>query len=278
MASYIEFFKQVMGFVARRFRAVLVEWSTWWYVYLPGEFIQLLLGVFTYFFLLSAYGVTPEVALSYLITGLAVNAFLRTAITGIYWSVHGLFGGYLESGGFRLRQWEYYRLARIPRAVAIAGLSIFESLRAFSVMLLYLFIGVAFFSLRIAHERFLLALLITLLGYAATATMGVLVASTFWLFVRYRELTLNPFMWLIDVLAPLVCGVYFPQEALPPLLRSVGLIFPQTHALRAIRATLAGSLDFQAIVCLLAYVALLPLAVKVFKALERYAVDKSGYL
>lgn len=283
MGEKMSFVRAVIAFLWKRLKYTMVGWQTWWYVFIPGEFLNVALGVATWYFftnyLISAGEVKDIVA--YIVLGMGVNTVLRSALVHLYWAVHGLYSGYLESGGFRMRYWEYYSLAGIPRYVAILGFMLFDSMRSLVSLVLYLLVGSLLFGISFGGlQSYAPAILLLVAGYLATFTLGIFVACTFWFFVRYRELTLNPFIWVIDVLVPVVCGIYYPRNVLPRFLAHIGDFLPQTYAIEGLRAVLgvSGGDLFLDVSVLLAYIAMLPLAVWVFRASESRALRRSGIL
>ncbi|QOJ79101.1 ABC transporter permease [Infirmifilum lucidum] len=283
MRPSIDFARAVLGFLWKRLKYTVVGWRAWWFVFVPGEFLNILLGLATWYFFTFYLASTGRVGdiISYIILGMGVNTVLRSALVHLYWAIHGLYSGYLESGGFRMRYWEYYSLAGVPKYVAVVGFMVFDNLRSFVSLALYLVVGVFVFRVISGSlQSYALALSLLLTGYLATFTLGVLVASSFWFFVRYRELTLNPFVWVIDALVPVVSGMYYPLDVLPPYLRAVGELLPHTHTIEAIRVALGvsrGDIVPHAAV-LLVYISLLPVAVLVFRKCEHWALRKSGIL
>jgi len=277
------FVKAVVSFLWKRFKYISLSWKTWWYVYIPGELINVSLGIATWYFFtyyLVNKGQVSDIV-GYIVLGMGVNTLLHSALVHTYWAVYGLYSGYLESAGFRLRQWEYYSLAGIPRYVAMAGYALFDTLRSFLVFILYLVSGALFFGFRPSpRASYLGAFVVLALGYFGTLSLGILLASSFWFFIRYRELSLNPLVWMIEVLIPVVCGIYYPRGILPQPLYMLGSLFPQTYAVEGLRRALGvepGS-PVSDILVLLFFTGLLPFSLKVFKKSEEWAIKKSGVL
>ncbi|MHB8419604.1 MAG: ABC transporter permease [Myxococcales bacterium] len=95
--------------------------------------------------------------------------------------------------------------------------------------------GAALFGLRLDPRGVPLACLALALAAAASAGLGLLSAALV-LHVRRSD----PVAYLLDSAAWLGSGLLFPVSLLPGWARSLSIVLPATHALRAARAALLG--------------------------------------
>lgn len=117
-----------------------------------------------------------------------------------------------------------------------------------------------------------MALLIVLLGVAATFTIGVLSAS-----VKVLSKRSDPILALYQIAALVLSGVFYPVEVLPSALRLLSWLIPHTYVIAALRralmpegALLPGISSGEAVVVLVAFSAVAyPLSLWLFgRALE----------
>lgn len=113
---------------------------------------------------------------------------------------------------FGLGQWV------VIRQVLVAGLMV-----VFSLVL----------GARYSLDGLVLALVVLLLGIAATFTIGVLSAS-----VKVLSKRSDPVLAIYQIAALVLSGVFYPVEVLPTALRAMSWLVPHTYVIAALRKTL----------------------------------------
>ncbi len=277
---------RILKIVRHRLKTYTIRIYVWWMAYIPNEAISIALALSSWYYY--TVFVSPKKAeayiggfFSYIIIGLMLAPLFEMAIRSPEEVIRSLYWGYTSLGGFKIPQWAYYYLAGASRADAFIGSLIFEFLVFLVRLGIYAGLGTAIFGFHLSpNPNFGAAFLFTLLGFLASLAIGFIVANTFWLFLHFREATLNPFVWFLTLVPNVVGGVYFPIEVLPPALKAIGLLLSHYYAFDGVRkALLAGSSLVQLrdlLPPLLFYtVVLFPLSILSFKYFERYMVYKA---
>ena len=101
-------------------------------------------------------------------------------------------------------------------------------------------------------EALPVAILIILLGLAATLAIGILGAS-----IKILSKRADPVLALYTIAASVLSGVFFPVESLPQWLRALAWVIPHTYVIQALRrvlmpqgAVLPGPTAWQAVTAL----------------------------
>ena len=118
-----------------------------------------------------------------------------------------------------------------------------------------------------------LAILIVILGLAATLAIGILGAS-----IKIISKKADPVLSLYTLAASVLSGVFFPVEVLPSWLRALAWAIPHTYVIQALRRVLMpqgdvlpGPTAWQAVLALAAFsVVLYPLALWSFSRILEY--------
>ena len=118
-----------------------------------------------------------------------------------------------------------------------------------------------------------LAILIVILGLAATLAIGILGAS-----IKIISKKADPVLSLYTLAASVLSGVFFPVEVLPSWLRALAWAIPHTYVIQALRRVLMpqgdvlpGPSAWQAVLALAAFsVVLYPLALWSFSRILEY--------
>lgn len=118
-----------------------------------------------------------------------------------------------------------------------------------------------------------LAILIVVLGLAATLAIGILGAS-----IKIISKKADPVLSLYTLAASVLSGVFFPVEALPSWMRALAWAIPHTYVIQALRRVLMpqgevlpGPTAWQAVAALAAFsVVLYPLALWSFNRILEY--------
>lgn len=140
----------------------------------------------------------------------------------------------------------------------------------------YLAIGVVAFGLDLGRGNLLAALVVLALTVVTFSTLGILSAS--FIMVLKRG---DPVTWLVNSLASLLGGVYYPIGIMPGWLQQLAGLIPVTYALRAMRLALLQGASVGELLPDLAALAgfsvvLLPLSLLAFRfAVHRAKVDGS---
>jgi ABC-2 type transport system permease protein len=242
-------------------------------------------------FLLQFFGVFFSVAVFHFVAQLfgdAAAAFLEP-YGGDYFSfvlIGIAFGGYFGVGlsGFAssLRQAQTTGTleAMLTTPTKVSTIIINSSLWAYAFttlrVLVYLFFGAVFLSVDLSQGNYPAAFLILVLTIIAFSGLGILAAS--FIMVLKRG---DPVTWVLNALATLLGGVYYPITVLPDWLQIPAQLIPVTYALRAMRLALLQGASFAEllpdILALAFFAALfLPLSLVAFRqAVLRARVDGS---
>lgn len=143
-------------------------------------------------------------------------------------------------------------------------------------VLIFLFVGAVFLDVDLSGGNYPAAFLILILTIIAFSGLGILAAS--FIMVLKRG---DPVTWVLNALATLLGGVYYPITVLPDWLQILSRLIPVTYALRAMRLALLQGASFAAllpdILALALFGALfLPLSLVAFRyAVQRARIDGS---
>jgi len=254
----IEEAKRVLQSYVYGFRRYSSQWlTTSVYMYefalfsVPFQLIQLLVSLFSYHYY-SVYvgGSAGTGFISYILIGLILSGVLNAALSSPRRAIREIIAG---TYGFRfsmLSMYDYLRLAKIPKGVIIVA----NEVRSVSYQLIF---ALAYFVLGVLMGIFktgfgvislfnsLVLVLWLILSYVAIISIGFLAASYEVVIIKkYRFMAPeNPVTWIVNVLSNLISGVYFPVSLLPPEIRALSFVIPQTHAIMGAREILVG--DFR---------------------------------
>jgi len=226
------------------------------------EFVHVLLAVFFYFFLMSSSSLSPDLWVTYILTGLLILPLLDWSFSGPYLS--------LDNAYFNMElQWVCLSPTKpitLVLAQHIAGYG-----RVIVSSLMYavsgLILGLEF---NLGWKPILKALLALLYGCVVTSGVGLLLSTMFLHMSRIRGLS-NPVLVFLSFFSTNFCGAYFPVGDLPLVLRAVSFVLPQTHVVGLVRMILGQeqiwsvspiiSMGYLAVVFLVS----VPLAYKLFE-------------
>lgn len=205
------------------------------------ELINVAIGAGSYFFLTKVFQGTTEVmgkygtdVVSYIILGIALNSMLMQSLTGIFSSlVESYYDRSLER--ISLSPTSIYTLLFTNMVTGYAS-------RALN-SILYIIIGLLIFGMNFGRGNTVLAILVLLLGLAATVGLGMLLCLLFF-YTATGKGGPSPIIMFATTFANTFSGATFPIEviiAFAPWLFLISAILPQTHALSAIRLILNGS-------------------------------------
>jgi ABC-2 type transport system permease protein len=160
----------------------------------------------------------------FVLIGMATNGAMITALTGLSRSLQ------LQKSSGMLKAL-FFSQTR-PEVILLLS-SIYPIVRAELDLLLYLIVGWSFGGLSIAGANLLGAAALSCLSIIAFGSLG-LWAAAFTVLFRFG----NPLLWVITSSSWLLGGVLYPTPLLPVSLRWLAQLFPLTHALQGMRATL----------------------------------------
>lgn len=229
-------------------RRRLQQRFNYFYYKFPFEFMDIALGLVSYFFIGKLLGESsPLLApyggsfISYIILGMAFNWLLSLSLHNYYQAMKGAYGGSINYQHSVLTRMEWFMLARVPPVSVIGSEILYGYLDAFVRISIYLIVGLAIFGLSLGAANMASVLAIGVLGVLSASGIGLISASMFWLISAGRGPT-EPISYSVQILVSLVSGVYYPPEVLPEALHTLSRILPQTSALRAMRlAVLQGT-------------------------------------
>jgi ABC-2 type transport system permease protein len=238
------------------------------------QFIQVLAGVFIFFFISRLLGpaVAPGLAayggdyFAFVIIGIALSSYFGVGLASFAQSLRDAqTTGTLEA------------MLMTPTRVSTIILGSALWTYAFTTLRVLLYLGVgALLGMSLARANLGLALLTLILSIVTFSAIGILAAS--FIMVLKRG---DPVTGVVGVGATLIAGVYYPTEILPPALQALAQLVPITYSLRALRLSLLQGASWQEIafdVTALAAFALilLPLSLYAFRlAVNRARVDGS---
>lgn len=221
---------------------------SWWVWNIPYHFISILIGVLIYYYYAQAFGGRSSLFgdnfIAYIIMGLMVNAFLDVSMSAYYHAITALYSGRVGIGGLALSRIDYFYLANISPYYFISARVAYQYITQAIIAALYLVVGAFFFKFSISLGANLwLALLLLVLGVLACSGIGLISASMYWIADVY--VGVEPIVWSIRVLVPLVSGVYVPLKVLPPWVKSISLLLPQTYVISGVRRVLLSNVSLQ---------------------------------
>jgi len=273
--------------IANFYWAELKSYGVWWAWNVPFQIVNICVGIASYFFFAKLFMARNPAYLAYsdpisfIIVGLAVNTLLHTSLTVYYEAISALYGGRVGVfGGLRVSRIDYLYLARIPPYTFIAARVSLRYLTHGALLVLYILTGIYVFGLRINPKANVqLAVIFIVLGVLACSGIGLISASMYWLLGTYRGV--EPIRWSVVLLAPLVSGIYYPVEVLPPELRAISYLLPHTYAVRGVRRALLYRLTLSRampdLVALLLFTALVPVGALMVKE-SLYIASKRGVI
>ncbi|MFB3882716.1 MAG: ABC transporter permease [Armatimonadota bacterium] len=167
---------------------------------------------------------------AFVITGMAVNALLGTALSAPYSSLMGAFWS---------NRLEVLLLSPISLPMFIFGTSLGSYVKAVLPVAQYLLVGLMFFGLTFApnapHAQ---AVGVAALGMLACAGLGLAAASmAYFLDARGGS---DPVQFFVTLIAGFACGVYFPVQVMPRWVQWTACLVPHTYALDGARRLLLG--------------------------------------
>ena len=258
----------------RRVAKIVVDAAVIWRTYFarfwllalanwPFMLMDITLALYVWYFYNVAFAKSVADPLAYVLLGLMANTYIVSAMEKAYSSFVQNFTPTMSIGGLRVSPYEQFKNMNISIAskfLCDIAISLFGSTVYASV---FLVVAVLVFNLRMSPAADpLLALLSLVLGWVASVGVGLVMAITIW--IAGSPIGFNPLISLLSRIINIVCGVYFPVETLPEPARAVAAAFPQTYAIKILRATLLQGLgvgdllpELRALVLLsLAYIAL----------------------
>jgi ABC-2 type transport system permease protein len=191
--------------------------------------IELLSGLLIYFFIdrlfgqevvgyLRPYGVGY---FAYVLLGLALFSFMGTGLSGVAAQVNAdQYMGTLES----------ILTTPLRPATLAVGFSLWGVLYSSGEMAGYLLLGAVLLGAPVGNANVLSVAFILLLAVMSFNSLGLLAASLTIVFKRG-----NPVAWVVQGVAGLLGGVYFPVEVLPEWLQALSSIIPVTYAVRGLQ-------------------------------------------
>jgi len=211
----------------------------------PFEMLDLLIALFSWYFFALTFGGRSELLapyggdfISYLILGIVFNRYLGYNIGQIYCIIQSIYAPMHGTGVQKLSFADHLVLFNVSLSKWVAARIIWDYLMISIRAMIYIIIG---FGLGMKSATFINYpgfVLVFILGLIATIGIGLISASMYWIIGVYRGR--EPIQWFIHTFSGLVSGVYFPPEILPEWLYKIGLLFPQTYALRALRLALVS--------------------------------------
>ena len=169
--------------------------------------------------------------INFVISGLAINILLATALTGPY-------KGLMDS--FWNDRIEIIMTSPLRLPVFVTGLSVGNYLEAV-LRVLILVVGATLFLgfSGIVAPAMLAAPVVLVLGLLACTGLGLAAASSVYtLDARGGQ---DPIILIVETLSGLVAGVYFPLQLLPSWAQWLAHLLPHTYAIDGIRRALFGS-------------------------------------
>lgn len=191
--------------------------------------IEVMSGLLTYFFIdrlfgqevvgyLRPYGVGY---FAYVLLGLALFSFMGTGISGLAAQV-----GWEQVKGTL----EAILATPLRPGTLALGLSLSGVLYACGEMAGYLLFGVVLLGAPMGNANIISIVVILVLAVISFNSLGLLAASVIMIFKRG-----NPVAWILQGVAGLVGGVYFPVEVLPKWLQAISALIPVTYAVRGLQ-------------------------------------------
>jgi len=168
---------------------------------------------------------------NFVVSGLALNALLSTALSGPY---IGLMSSFWDN---RL---EIIMASPIRLPVFVTGVSVGRYVDTVIRIAIYLIGGSLLLGFTWpAGPGVLAAVLILVPALAACTGLGLAAASTVYTIdARGGQ---DPIRFVVETVSGLVAGVYFPLQVLPVWAQWIGLLIPHTYAIDGVRRALFGS-------------------------------------
>jgi ABC-2 type transport system permease protein len=168
---------------------------------------------------------------SFVISGLVMNTILGVALSGPY-------TGLMES--FWNNRIEIILASPVRLQVFVTGVSVSSYPDTLIRVAIYVAGGSLFLGFSWpASPSVPLALLAAVMGMAACTGLGLAAASMVYLIdARGGQ---DPIRFVVEVIAGLMSGVYFPLQALPGGLQALAHFIPHTYAIDAFRRALFGT-------------------------------------
>jgi len=160
----------------------------------------------------------------FVLIGMATNGAMITALTGLSRSLQFQ----KSSGVFKTVFFSQTR----PESVLLLS-SIYPMVRSQLDLFLYLIVGWFFGGVSIGGANLPGAAVVSCISIIAFGSIG-LWGAAFTVLFRFG----NPLLWVITSSSWLLGGVLYPTPLLPVSLRWLAQLFPLTHALQGMRATL----------------------------------------
>lgn len=210
-----------------------------------------LVGVTVWAFVTQHTGTSgPSVANDYytfVVIGLVGMAILQGGLNGFSEQI----GVMMQRGRLEMVLVEPIRWRALPFGLG-QWVILKQCLLALLMVMVSLLLGA-----RYSLEGVPMALLVLLLGLAATFTVGVLSAS-----VKVLSKRSDPVLALYQLAALVLSGVFYPVDVLPTALRALSWVIPHTYVIAALRKTLmpeggllAGVTSSEAVLLLFAFCA-----------------------
>jgi ABC-2 type transport system permease protein len=194
------------------------------------EGVHVLLMIASYYFLARFVGEKTPGGYSpfpFMAVGIAVNGYMTTCLACFAQAIRGG----QTTGTLKVA------LATPTSPAAFIGLSsIYPCVRAAVDAALYL-LGSSLFGLPLGRVNLPSVVVLFVLSTLVFSSVGILSATFTLLFKRG-----DPVLWVFVSLSWLLGGVFYPVDALPPLLQRLAWLLPVTHVLDGARAAvLSGS-------------------------------------
>ncbi len=206
--------------------------------------------------------------MTFLLMGTAVTLYAAIALR----SVTGALVSAQASG--RL---EVLLLTRTPFPVMVLGWTLYPFIRATLGIAMYIVAGFLLIGISFSDANPAPALLTLVLIMIVMGSIGLISAAFLVVFKQG-----DPFTGLFLLTGALLAGTVYPVSVLPSWLLTISQMFPQTHALEAVRMTMLKGYSFGDVstdlgVLLIYAVLLLPLSIVIFRVALRRA-KKEGSL
>lgn len=158
----------------------------------------------------------------------------------------------------------------------IVGASIWDFVFTSISVVIYLLLGVIFFSLDLSKMNLFCGITILILTIISFLSIGIISAS-FILMLKKGD----PLTWFMGISFGLLGGVYFPVNIMPKFLQLFSYLLPITYSLRSLRYALLKGYGFGMLLpdigtLFLFCILLLPISIWMFKfALKKARIDGS---
>ncbi len=165
---------------------------------------------------------------SYVILGIVLNSLLSTSLSAPYQGVRRS-----DSS----RKLEIIMLSPMSLPLFITGITAGAYVRTLINITVYLLLGFMIFGLSLsAAANYGLAIIYVLLGVVSCTGLGLAGASTISLLdARGGD---DPIRWIVQILAGLGSGAYYPVSILPEWIQNIASLIPHTYAFDGTRRAL----------------------------------------